>query len=189
MHALIFDLDGVLIDSDAVHRRTLKEAAARFGFSIPDVGTKTTREKLKAAEVPDERVDEIYAVKRALYNEYMSDSVTGDPALYSLFMRLSKVGYPLAVCSNSHIDSVRLVVTRLGIAPFLNVLTSASEVVRGKPDPLIYTLTLRRLKADPKRVVAFEDSDDGIAAAKGAEVGKVIRCTTETVVKEASKWL
>lgn len=189
MQSLVFDLDGVLVDSDQHHKRTLREAAAHYGYSVQDIGTTTTIEKLVRAGVPRDEVPEIYQLKRRLYDEYMSEALQADPALSVLFMRLNKVGYRLAVCSNSNIASVRLVVGKLGIAPFLTVISSASEVNRGKPAPGVYTLTIHRLKTTPEQLVVFEDSDEGEEAARAAGARNIIRCTTKTVVKEASKWL
>lgn len=189
MQSLIFDLDGVLVDSDKHHKRTLREAAAQFGFSIQDVGTATTISKLRAAGVPEDTIPTVYARKQELYNSYMSDVLVGDPALSVLFMRLNRVGYRLAVCSNSNLSSVRLVTRKLGIAPFLSVVTSASEVEHGKPSPLVYSLTIGRLNTTPGNVVVFEDSDEGVQAAQGAGVKNIVRCTTETVIMEATKWL
>lgn len=189
MQSLIFDLDGVLVDSDKHHKRTLKEAAAQFGFSIQDVGTTTTVSKLRAAGVPEELIPTIYKRKRELYDSYMSDVLVGDPALSVLFMRLNRVGYKLAVCSNSNLDSVHIVTRKLGIAPFLSVVSSASEVAHGKPNPMVYSLTISRLKTSPSTVAVFEDSDEGVRAAQGAGVKNIIRCTTETVIMEATKWL
>lgn len=189
MQSLIFDLDGVLVDSDQHHKRTLREAAARFGYSVQDNGTITTLEKLRAAGVPEEQIPEIYALKRSLYDEYVSDVLAPNPELSILLLRLDKVGYNLAVCSNSNLTSVRLVLDKIGVAPYIRVVTSASEVKQGKPDPEVYNLTIARLKTIPANVVVFEDSDEGALAAKRAGVCKIIRCTTETIVSEATKWL
>ena len=109
-----------------------------------------------------------------------------------LGMRLADQAWiagPIAVCSNSHRTSVNLVLERLGILPLIDVVVSASEVGKNKPDPAVYLTTLQRLKVPCSGVVVFEDSDDGIAAAKGAGILNVVRCDFSNILLEVLKWV
>ena len=184
--ALIFDLDGVLVDSHQMHQRALSEAAQWHGFEVDVSGDAPTVEKLRRSGVPENEIPLIYADKRHLYDKQVRDAMPPNPQLAET---LAWIDGPIAVCSNSHRTSVDLVLGRLGILPLIDVVVSASEVGKNKPDPAIYLTTLQRLKVPCSGVVVFEDSDDGIAAAKGAGILNVVRCDFSNILLEVLKWV
>ena len=184
--ALIFDLDGVLVDSHQMHQRALSEAAQWHGFEVDVSGDAPTVEKLRRSGVPENEIPLIYDDKRHLYDKQVRDTVGPSRKLVEA---LSWGTGPFAVCSNSHRASVDLVLERLGILPLIDVVVSASEVGASKPNPEVYRETLRRLKVPCSGAVVFEDSDDGIAAAKGAGILNVVRCDFSNILLEVLKWV
>lgn len=184
--ALIFDLDGVLVDSHRMHQNALQHAGLESGYEIDVSGDTPTVEKLRRAGVPENLVPLVYARKRELYERTIRDATLYNVELVAL---LDSIGHPVAVCSNSHRDSVHAVLQRMGLRQYVDVIVSASEVGASKPNPEVYRETLRRLKVPCSGAVVFEDSDDGIAAAKGAGVLNVVRCDFSSILLEVLKWV
>lgn len=184
--ALIFDLDGVLVDSHYTHQCALADAARMHGFEVDVSGDAPTVEKLRRSGVPENEIPLIYADKRQLYDKQVRDGLSPNPQLAET---LAWVDGSIAVCSNSHRTSVDLVLERLGILPLIDVVVSASEVGASKPNPEVYRETLRRLKVPCSGAVVFEDSDDGIAAAKGAGILNIVRCDFSNILLEVLKWV
>ena len=184
--ALIFDLDGVLVDSHYMHQCALADATRWHGFEVDVTGDIPTLEKLRRSGVPEIDIPLSYSDKRFRYEQRVRETVKPNPALAE---SLARIEGPIAVCSNSHRSSVGLVLEKLGILPLINVVVSASEVGLNKPNPEVYRETLRRLKVPCSGAVVFEDSDDGIAAAKGAGILNVVRCNFSNIHLEVLKWV
>lgn len=188
MKTLLFDVDGVLCDTEQLHRQALSTAAAVYGYIIPDNDTSTTLDKLRVAEVPSNKVHLIYTFKRLLFEEQIPNIKPSFPlaaALYTLYGR----GFKMAACTNSNHGSTTKLLTHLGISGVFATLVAASDVEKGKPAPDIYLAAMSQLAVTPSEVTVFEDSDVSIEAALRAGVTNIIRCTTETLLKELEPWL
>jgi HAD superfamily hydrolase (TIGR01509 family) len=180
---IIFDLDGVLVDTEKMHQVTLKLAAREFGFVVDPSGNSTTLAKLTRAQVPEESQQLIYARKRALFDDAAS-SIKHDGYLEALLQDLVDEDVVLSVCSNSNMESVNKILKRLGIAHLFRYVVTSSDVDRGKPAPDIYLRMLELLQCPVEDILVFEDSDEGIAAAAGAGLPNIIRCTHDSLFKE-----
>jgi HAD superfamily hydrolase (TIGR01509 family) len=173
--AVVFDLDGVLIDSEQVWdeaRRTL--AAERGGrwnerASRDMMGMSSTEwssymhDDIGLAEPPEEISAEVVRRLQEIYRERLPLLPGAVDAVERLAAR-----WPLAVASSSNRELIDLVLELSGLDGHFRATVSSEEVARGKPAPDVYVEAARRLGVPPARCAAVEDSENGILSAKEA---------------------
>ncbi|WP_432519356.1 HAD family hydrolase [Kineococcus sp. SYSU DK006] len=176
--AVIFDMDGVLVDAREWHYEALNAALGHFGLAISRFDHLVTydglptRTKLEMLSVEQGLPTGLHPFINNLKQQFTMETVAREcrPTFaheYAL-NRLRQDGYRLAVASNSIRPTIEAMLSRARLLPLFEVVTSADDVVRGKPDPEIYCKTLRSLDLDPADVLVVEDNDKGIAAARAA---------------------
>ncbi|NIL96390.1 MAG: HAD hydrolase-like protein, partial [Planctomycetales bacterium] len=141
--AVIFDIDGVLVDSYDVHLDTWQMAAQHFGFAISErqfaeTFGQTSRSiirQLCGDRVAEARVQEIDAYKEAAYRELIAADFPTMPGALDLIDALASDGFALAVGSSGPEENVQLVLDRLGRRALFGAAVSGSDVTHGKPDP------------------------------------------------------
>lgn len=194
--AVIFDVDGVLVDSYQAHfeswqrlfrehdlNYTLEEFVWGFGRTSREVLSKQWPKAVSDAEVND-----IAARKEAYYREIVAANFPAMEGAKELFAALAKVGVPMAVGSSGPPENVQLVIDKLGVQPLIGACITGSDVKRGKPDPQVFQLAAAGLKMSPERCVVIEDAPVGIAAARAAGmkcVGVTSTGRTAAELKEA----
>lgn len=170
---VIFDLDGVLIDSKDYHFDALNYALSKVGekyvitrqehVSIYD--GLPTRPKLqlltKNKELPVEYYDQIWRDKQEETLRVFDEQVRKDYELMGYFQQLKDEGYSIAVASNSIRNTVKIILLRLGVLEFVDIYISNEDVYRNKPFPEMYWKCMIRLGALPKDTVIVEDSHIG----------------------------
>ncbi len=178
--AVIFDLDGVLIDSeqvwDEVRERFVREHGGRWhpGAQRDMMGMSSTEwsrylhEELGVPLSPAE-ISEAVA---GLVAEAYGDGLPLLPGATEAVRRLG-AGWPLGLATSSNRGIVDLVLDRAGLADLFAVTVSSEEVERGKPAPDVYLDAARKLGVDPGVAVAIEDSTNGLLAAAAAGLGVV----------------
>lgn len=189
MTVLLFDVDGVLADTEHLHRRALMVAADEYGYEVPDTDARTTRHKLLTAGVPPEMVENVYSLKRDVYAQFIDHEVLLNPELIRVLYTLYGKGYRMAACTNSNEKSTRHLLNNLGVYGVFSTVVASNHVENGKPAPDIYLAALTQLSALPSEAVAFEDSDVGVEAAARAGIPHIVRCTTASLLKELEPWL
>ena len=183
--ALLFDLDGTLIDSDAAHLRAFQRVFAAHGVAVDRHSYFTRihgsdnsaigRNFLPHLSVAEQAA--ALAAKEARYREDLGaiEAIAGvDPLLDFAAAR----GLRCAVVTNAPRANVEAVLGALGLAKRLPVWVIGVELPRAKPDPMPYQTALTRLGAEAGRSIAFEDSLSGLSAAKGAGLMVVGLTTT-----------
>jgi HAD superfamily hydrolase (TIGR01509 family) len=173
--AVVFDLDGVLVDSEEawdearrvlVARRggTWREEATRamLGMSAPE-WSRYVVEELGVPMAPGE-------VDQAVVDELLAGYERRLPVLPGAREAVERMAaaYPLGLASSSNRRVIDLVLRELGVAARFGATVSSEEVPRGKPAPDVYLEAARRLGADPRACVAVEDSENGIRSAHAA---------------------
>jgi HAD superfamily hydrolase (TIGR01509 family) len=175
IEAIIFDLDGVVIDSEQVWNR-VREALTRerggrwhanahremMGMSSPE-WSRYMHEALGLPASPDDIAAEVVRRMEEAYRRELP-LMKGAAAA----VKRGAARWPLAVASSSNRSLIDLVLKIAGLASYFAVTLSSEEVPRGKPAPDVYLEVARRLGLDPRRCVAVEDSGNGFLSANAA---------------------
>jgi HAD superfamily hydrolase (TIGR01509 family) len=173
--AVVFDLDGVLLDSEqvwnAAKEQLVRERGGRWhdraqrdmmGMSSPE-WSQYMHEQLGLAEPPEEINREVIGRLEVIYRERLPLIEGARQAVDRLAVR-----WPLALASSSNRPIIDLALELAGLEDRFRVTVSSEEVARGKPAPDVYLEAARRLSVPPERCVAIEDSHNGIRAARAA---------------------
>jgi len=177
IEAFVFDLDGVLLDSEQVwdeaRERLANERGGRWhpeaqrdmmGMSSPD-WSRYVHETIGLPEPPEEINREVVERLAAIYREHLPVIAGAREAVERMAAR-----WPLGVASSSNRELIELVLELLGVAHLFATTVSSEEVAHGKPAPDVYLEAARRLRVDPANVAAVEDSHNGILAARAARM-------------------
>lgn len=178
IRAVVFDMDGVLIDAKEWHYEALNRALALFGYTVSRLDHLTTFDGL-----PTNRKLEMLTLERrlpralhSLLND-LKQAYTTELAhakckpVFAHEYALSKLkgmGYKLGVASNSVRATVDLMMDKSGLRRYLDVILSNQDVDRAKPDPEIYTVAASRLGVRPAECLVVEDNPNGIRSAEAA---------------------
>jgi HAD superfamily hydrolase (TIGR01509 family) len=180
---IIFDMDGVLVESKKIHYDTfntaLKEIDPKYAItpseniSIYDGLNSIQKLELltKNKGLNPSLYDTIWFRKQHLMIEALSN-LKPKNSLIEIFKTLSDKGYKLACCSNSTRKSVLLTLAKIGLIEYMELILSASDVKNSKPHPEIYWKAMSMLSVLPDETLIVEDSTAGILSAKrsGASV-------------------
>lgn len=167
---VIFDLDGVLIDSKDYHYHALNQAlgpeyeiSRQDHVSIYDGLPTTAKLELltKHKGLPVDQYDRIWREKQEASLKIFNDCVAKDYELMGYFQQLVDAGYKIAVASNSIRNTVKIILLRLGLLEFVDMYVSNEDVVRNKPFPAMYWKCMTALGAIPNDTVIVEDSHIG----------------------------
>lgn len=174
--ALIFDMDGVIVDSEPLHLLAYQEYFSNHEIEYTEehnrefLGTKdvamaaTLIERYKLAETPENMVK----AKESILLRLISEEAKPRPGLKHILESARSAGLPMAIASSATLPTIHLVVDRLGIREYFQTLTSGDEVKHGKPAPDVFLLAAKRLGALPEKCLVIEDTLNGIRAAKAA---------------------
>jgi len=175
IEAFVFDLDGVLLDSEQVwdeaRERLANERGGRWhpeaqrdmmGMSSPE-WSGYMHETIGLPEPPEEINREVVERLAAIYREHLPVIAGAREAVERMAAR-----WPLGVASSSNRELIELVLELLGVTHLFATTVSSEEVAHGKPAPDVYLEAARRLRVDPANVAAVEDSHNGILAARAA---------------------
>ena len=171
---VIFDLDGVLIDSKDYHFEALNLALGeKYAISrkehLNDYDGLPTIEKLKLLSdkkgLSPSSFNQIWQEKQTHTTNIFKEKISQDYELMDFFKQLVDSGYKIAVASNSIRNTVKIVLLKLGILEFIDIFISNEDIVRNKPYPEMYWKCMITLGAIPENTVIIEDS---IVGRKGA---------------------
>lgn len=179
--AVVFDLDGLLVDSEPVQQESFNVVLARYGVRLdeddfrPLVG-RSTRENfafLKARYGIEEPIGDLLARKAAAYDALL-ERIQPIPGAVRLVRDLAGAGVRMAVASSSPGDVVRRSLAATGFDGLFGVVVGGDEVARTKPAPDVYLRAVEVLGLPAGRCVAVEDSEAGVEAAVGAGLRCVV---------------
>jgi mannitol-1-/sugar-/sorbitol-6-phosphatase len=177
VEAVVFDNDGVLVDSLASVDRAWRQWAIELGLDpeavMPMVHGRPSRETVAALVAPELRERAIRRIDDLEIDD--AADVTALPGAASLLASLPAGRWAIVTSASEALFAARLAAAGLPRPP---VVVTADHVTRGKPDPEGYLAAVRRLGVPPGRAAVFEDSRSGIEAALAAGVGSVIRVGT-----------
>lgn len=199
--AVIFDMDGVLIEAKDWHYEALNRALRLFGYEISRYDHLITFDGLPTSKKLEMLTLEkglpvgLHSFINELKQNYTADMVytSCKPHFFHEYAlsQLKADGYRLAVASNSIRSTVQLMMEKSNLASYLEFYLSNQDVEKAKPDPEIYLTAIERLGLSPDGVIVVEDNHNGIQAAKAAganvmEVATVYDVNYENIRKHIS---
>jgi beta-phosphoglucomutase family hydrolase len=174
--AVIFDMDGVLVDSYDAHfaswqgmykelqiEYSEEDFAADFGRTSRDILARRFGDTLTA-----DRIRELDERKEALFRDYLRQKFVAMDGAIELIDSLSADGFRIAVGSSAPTANIALCLEKLGRGNKVSAIVTGQDVTRGKPDPQVFLLAAERLGVAPKYCAVVEDAVHGIEAANAA---------------------
>jgi HAD superfamily hydrolase (TIGR01509 family) len=181
--AVVFDMDGLLLDSERPVRAAWLAAAGTLGLPLSDadylsvVGLNHVDSDARMLAlfggVPHQLESARRHANASLAADYASSPFDVKPGALRLLDALRHAGIPCAVASSTHRDEVQRRLRNAGLLDFFTAVCGGDEVAHGKPAPDLYALALGRLGADARTSMAFEDSGHGVQAALAAGLAVV----------------
>jgi HAD superfamily hydrolase (TIGR01509 family) len=193
-YAFLFDMDGVIIDSNPAHKIALKQFCKKHGHDLSDqqlhqkIYGRTNKDWIPNVfgKLSPEEVKRYADEKEALFRDIYKDDIKALKGLPGFLEQASRLGVPQAIATSAPRENVDFTLACTGIGKYFKVILDESFVNRGKPDPEIYLKTAAALGFDPQYCVVFEDSLSGVESGKAAGC-KVVGLTTTHSAEELLK--
>ena len=174
----IFDMDGVLVDSNAAHFAAFRRIGADLGLAFSDAELQQTFGMhnnqifplLLQRELAFAYVQELADQKEAYYRELAREALQPIAGAVALLRALRAAGWRTAIGSSGPAQNVRLAIDVLGIGAELDAVVTGDDVTHGKPAPDVFLKCLARLDMPAERCVVLEDAPQGVTAAHAAGV-------------------
>jgi HAD superfamily hydrolase (TIGR01509 family) len=179
--ALLFDIDGTLADTDALHLQAFNQILgprgqifdhARFTRELQGFSNASISERFLPDE-PPERQAAIMAAKEAAFRGLVAGQIQPVPGLLTLLALADRADIPMVAVTNAPRPNAEMLLSGLGIAHRFKVLVIGDELPHGKPHPMPYLEGLRAVGAAPDLSLAFEDSRSGIQSASAAGIATI----------------
>lgn len=190
MKAVIFDMDGVLVDTNPHHKTAWRTYYERNGKSLSDTdflqhvsgkhNTDIVAHLFTGQTLTPEEVNRLANEKENLFREIYQPDIKPVAGLIPFLKSLKEAGVKLAVATSAPVENLDFVVDALHIREYFDALLNESLVSHPKPDPEIYQKAMEMLGVEPTDCVIFEDSMTGIQAAKASGAMVVGMATTQT---------
>jgi beta-phosphoglucomutase len=184
---IIFDMDGVLIDSYQAHFEAWQKILPALGLAMTDkqfapLFGRTNTDILAALFplLPPERYPAIDKEKEALFREILLQDFPEMDGAAELIEALDQAGAALAIGSSAPPENVQAVLGKLAFGDKFQATTHGSEIARGKPDPEVFVKTARKIGLPPSMCAVIEDAPAGVAAAKAAACASIALTGTAT---------
>ena len=185
-YCVIFDMDGVLVDTGPAHFDSWAKIAEEIGVKFTKKFFKkifgqqstTILRKLVGPTVDKNLVEKWANQKEGYYREIAKIELEPLPGVFQILSDLNSKGFKLAIGSSGPPENVELTLTSLNITDYFNTIITASEVQNGKPYPDVFLIAAKNLKINPKNCLVIEDAPVGIEAAKRAGMVSIALTTT-----------
>lgn len=185
--AIIFDMDGTMVDSMPAHGRSWADFARRHGVTMPvaEILRRTTGRngvecirELLGAETTEARALELIAEKESVYRELFGPVFREVDGFNEFAQKVQKRGLKLAVATAGDKHNIAFVLEHLKLAQAPHAIVGGDEGLPGKPEPALFLEAARRIAVAPADCIVFEDAPFGIEAARRAGMRAVGICTT-----------
>jgi HAD superfamily hydrolase (TIGR01509 family) len=179
--ALLFDIDGTLADTDALHLEAFNQVLgprghqfdhARFSKELQGFSNAAISERFLAEEPPG-RQAAIMDEKEATFRKLVAGQIQPVPGLMALLALADQACIPMVAVTNAPRLNAEMLLAGLGIMDRFKALVIGDELAHGKPHPMPYLEGLRLLDAAPDLSVAFEDSRSGVQSASAAGIATI----------------
>ena len=191
LQAVIFDFDGVITDTEVLHHRTFNKVLGQYGIKI------TIKDYYKhylglsdfdlfrlfidkgKLKISPDQIDTLVKQKNHIFEELVKNDGEIIEGVREFLQLLRENNILLAICSGALLTEIKLILENAGLQDFFEIIVSAEQVNKGKPDPEGFLLALERLNAKnentitAEQCIVIEDSHWGIEAAKSAKMHTV----------------
>ena len=173
--AVIFDMDGLMLDSERAINACMAQAARELGHDIPDTlwlqmigGGDGLCRRLVAGRIGEAAADELLERSEVLYDAVANAGIDHRPGIVDLLEWLVARNLPRAVATSTRRPLAMRKLQAAGLLPYFDAVCTSSDVARPKPAPDVYLLAATRLGVAPPRCLVLEDSPTGVRAALAA---------------------
>jgi len=179
--ALLFDIDGTLADTDALHLEAFNHVLgprghafdhARFTRELQGFSNASISERFLAGEPPERRAA-ILGEKEATFRRLVAGQIRPLPGLMALLARADRAKVSMVAVTNAPRLNAEMLLAGLGIVHRFKAVIIGDELAHGKPHPMPYLEGLRAVSAAPKLSLAFEDSRSGVQSASAAGIATI----------------
>ena len=181
---VLFDFDGVVVQSEKLHRRTFLELLKPYGVKVSEerwynefagTGSRHIFEVLVKEHGLQEKVDDLVAKRKKNYeNAVRCGRLKKTPGIEKFLRKLKDKKIKTAIVSGSHRTNVQAALEIFGLAKYFDIIISGDELEKRKPDPEPYLHAARKLGLMPKECIAIEDSFSGAKSATAAGMQLII---------------
>ncbi|MDH7571729.1 MAG: HAD family phosphatase [Armatimonadota bacterium] len=190
-YGVIFDLDGVLIDSSLLHLESWRIVGQERGFEMSEelfwrtfgMPNRQIFALLFGRPLPEEQADELSEYKESVYRKLAAGRLRPLPGAVELLHALRRDGFKVALGSSTPRSNVQVILDTIGIRHCFNAVVTGNDVTHGKPHPEVFLKAAERLQLPPARCVVVEDAVVGVDAARAAGM----RCLAVTTTHPREK--
>jgi HAD superfamily hydrolase (TIGR01509 family) len=190
IRAIVFDLDGTLVQTEALKAISYARAAKQIkpdlneNDVVADYDDMIGRSRNEVAEALVERLglnvtwEQLIDIRIKIYDAMLTDAALVKKQEYpyatALLRKVKGMGYPTALCTMSHATEATVVLETLDLGRYLDVVVTRDQVSKPKPDPEIYRLAATKLNVQPAECLVIEDSEPGVCSAIAAGMPCVV---------------
>ena len=195
--AVIFDMDGVLIDSEPIHIGIEKQLFDKLGIDVSETvhrsymgaSNEFMYSDLRSRFNLSESVTELIESDELFRSDYFHrlETIPANDGLISLLSQIKTAGLKLAVATSSSPEIADLLLNKCGIASFFDAIVTTSEAGKSKPSPDVYLLAAQKIGVSPEDCIVFEDSPNGLLSAKSAGMFCVVIQSDSELIQKLSK--
>jgi HAD superfamily hydrolase (TIGR01509 family) len=177
MKAVIFDMDGVIIDSEPIHLEIAYQVSKKIGMTclkkdfekFIGVSNKAMWEELIDKFKFEKNIDEILKIHREMtFSIFREKDLKEINGIKELLESLRENNLPCAVASSSPLELIEIIIEKLDIKKYMRYYISGESLSKSKPNPMIFFKVAQKLKVKPQECLVIEDSKHGVQAAKRA---------------------
>jgi beta-phosphoglucomutase len=176
LQAIVWDMDGVIIDSSRQHLRSWQVLAEETNVTFTEAdfwrtfGTNNTAiiSQYWGAQLSAEQIAALAERKEVAFRELLKDDLHALPGALELMQAAHAAGLKQSLASSAPMENIAVISAGLGLERWLNAIVSGDRLARGKPAPDVFLLAAERLGVAPAGCVVIEDAPAGIAAAQAA---------------------
>ncbi len=182
---VLWDMDGVIVDSGEAHYVSWRTALKRYGLPCTreffdetfGMNNRGILSLLLKRDATDEEVDAIGGLKEELFRQDVKGNLAPLPGVVEWLDRFNQAGFPQAVASSAPQENIDAIIDGIGLRASFQALVSGSALP-GKPDPSTFLSAAERLGLPPSECLVIEDAKVGVQAAKAAGMRCLAVCTT-----------
>jgi len=177
MNTIIFDMDGVIIDSEPIHRMMQEEMFNKLGITLTDqehfayVGksTKNMWEDLRTKFNLHQSIEDLLAQDKEKYFAYLrKNEMQPIPGVYDFIKECYNHNYMLILASSASMENIDIVLNLFSLSTYFTYKISGAELLHSKPHPEIFLKACSLANVTPENCLVIEDSENGVNAAKTA---------------------